>query len=40
MATRWLWTNNHEGPNIDLGGITPAQKRAMAARLVSTSEPR
>lgn len=31
MATRWLWTYNHERPNMALGGITPMQKRARAA---------
>ncbi len=30
-ATRWLWTYNNERPNMGLGGITPRQKRAMAA---------
>ena len=30
MATRWLWTYNHERPNMALGGITPMQKLAMA----------
>ena len=30
-ATRWLWTYNHERPNMGLGGITPIQKLAMAA---------
>lgn len=25
-ATRWLWTYNHERPNMALGGITPMQK--------------
>ena len=29
-ATRWLWTYNHERPNMGLGGITPKQK-ALAA---------
>ena len=24
-ATRWLWTYNHERPNMALGGITPMQ---------------
>ncbi|MGY1408149.1 MULTISPECIES: integrase core domain-containing protein [unclassified Luteimonas] len=24
-ATRWLWTDNHERPNMALGGITPMQ---------------
>lgn len=31
FATRWLWTYNHERPNMALGGITPKQKLAMAA---------
>ncbi len=31
FATRWLWTYNHERPNMALGGITPAMKLAMAA---------
>ena len=26
FATRWLWTYNHERPNMALGGITPEQK--------------
>lgn len=30
-ATRWLWTYNHERPNMGNGGITPAQKLKMAA---------
>ncbi len=30
-ATSWLWTYNHERPNMALGGITPKQKLAMAA---------
>lgn len=30
-ATRWLWTYNHERPNMALGGITPMQKLIMAA---------
>jgi len=29
-ATRWLWTYNHERPNMALGG-TPMQKLALAA---------
>jgi len=28
-ATRWLWTYNHEMPNMALGGITPRQKLAL-----------
>jgi putative transposase len=30
-ATRWLWTYNHERPNMGLGGITPKQKLATLA---------
>ena len=30
-ATRWLWSYNHERPNMALGGITPKQRLAMAA---------
>lgn len=30
-ATNWLWTYNHERPNMALGGITPMQKLATAA---------
>ena len=30
-ATRWLWTYNHERPNMALGGITPKQKLALDA---------
>ena len=36
-ATHWMWTYNHERPNMALGGITPKQKLA-AAKLVSTSD--
>ena len=31
FATQWLWTYNHERPNMGLGGITPKQRLAMAA---------
>ena len=31
FATQWLWTYNHERPNMGLGGITPKQKLAMMA---------
>lgn len=31
IATQWLWTYNHERPNLGVGGITPAQKLKMAA---------
>jgi putative transposase len=30
-ATKWLWTYNHERPNMALEGITPKQKLALAA---------
>ena len=30
-ATRWLWTYNHERPNMALAGITPMQRLALAA---------
>jgi len=29
FATDWMWTYNHERPNMALGGITPKQKLAM-----------
>jgi putative transposase len=31
FATRWLWTYNHESPNMALDGMTPKQKLALAA---------
>jgi putative transposase len=31
IATEWLWTYNHERPNMGIGGITPAQKLQLAA---------
>jgi putative transposase len=31
FATNWLWTYNHDRPNMALGGITPRQKLALAA---------
>ncbi len=31
FATKWLWTYNHERPNMALGGIIPKQKRALSA---------
>ena len=30
-ATQWVWSYNHERPNMALGGITPKQRLAMAA---------
>ena len=37
-ATKWLWTYNHERPNMGIGGITPIQKLKLAKRKHSTSE--
>lgn len=31
FATNWLWSYNHERPNMAIGGITPKQKLALAA---------
>ena len=31
FATDWLWTYNHERPNMALGGMTPKQKLALVA---------
>lgn len=31
IATEWLWSCNHERPNMGNGGITPARKLKMAA---------
>lgn len=31
FVTRWLWTYNHERPNMAIGGITPQQELALAA---------
>jgi putative transposase len=31
FATNWLWTYNHDRPNMALGGITAKQKLALAA---------
>jgi putative transposase len=31
FATKWLWTYNNRRPNMGLGGLTPAQKLAIAA---------
>jgi putative transposase len=33
FATRWLWTYNHDRPNMALGGITPKQKLASPLNL-------
>ena len=31
IATEWLWSYNHERPNMGNSGMTPAQKLKMAA---------
>ncbi|RKP43454.1 transposase [Trinickia fusca] len=31
VATDWMWTYNHDRPNMALGGFTPKQRLAMAA---------
>jgi len=31
IAIGWLWTYNHERPNMVIGGITPAPKLRLAA---------
>jgi len=30
FATDWMWTYNHDRPNMALGGFTPKQRLAMA----------
>jgi len=35
-AADWMWTYNHERPNMALGGITPKQKSALLT--ASTSD--
>jgi len=30
LVTRWMWSYNHQRPNMALGGITPKQRLAMA----------
>jgi putative transposase len=30
-ATKWMWSYNHDRPNMALGGFTPKQRLAMAA---------
>lgn len=30
-ATKWLWTYNHQRPNMGIGGLTPKQKLELAA---------
>ena len=34
-ATEWMWSYNHERPNMALGGITPKQKSALLIRSTS-----
>jgi putative transposase len=34
-ATDWMWTYNHERPNMALGGITPKQKSAILTNATS-----
>ena len=34
FATNWLWVYNHERPNMALGGYTPKQRLAQAARFL------
>ncbi|WP_148089300.1 integrase core domain-containing protein, partial [Acetobacter pasteurianus] len=31
VATQWLWTYNHDRPNMGNSGLTPAQKLKTAA---------
>lgn len=31
QASRWLWSYNHDRPNMALGGMTPKQKLALVA---------
>jgi len=31
QATNWLWTYNHERPNMGIDGVTPKQKLALVA---------
>ncbi len=31
FTTNWMWSYNHERPNMALGGITPKQRLAIAA---------
>ena len=36
-ATRWMWSYNHERPNMALGGFTPKQRLAMAASVPTSA---
>ncbi|MFN5938805.1 MAG: IS3 family transposase, partial [Polaromonas sp.] len=31
FATKWMWSYNHDRPNMALGGFTPKQHLAKAA---------
>ncbi len=31
FASRWMWSNINDRPNMDLGGFTPKQKLAMVS---------
>jgi len=31
FATKWMWSYNHDRPNMALGGFTPKQRLARAA---------
>ena len=31
FVTKWMWSYNHDRPNMALGGFTPKQRLAMAA---------
>ena len=37
-ASQWLWTYNHERPNMGLGGITPIQKLKLIQSKTSTTD--
>ncbi len=37
-APQWLWTYNHERPNMGIGGITPIQKLKQSERKMSIGE--
>ena len=37
IATEWLWSYNHERPNMGNGGMSPAQKLRMAAYILRPS---
>ncbi len=34
-ATQWMWKYNHDRPNMASGGLTPKQRLAMAAQILS-----